>query len=135
MARSVSERRLHWVRSRMRREAQSCVSKNGMKVCALRDTPPTRSSRRTGKVLVWVKPSVDIRRVRAPFFREEGVKKSPFILTQPVKSSSRMYFAFWISSWSGKSVTCSQPLNLTYVNVVSWKFVLFVSCDNSVQQP
>src|SRR5436190_9240327 len=95
-ARSTSKRRVHCVKSRIRRDSHSCEANRETKIGVSRDMhPPRRSSRRTGSALGGHKLSTDIRRDKRVFvFTAISGKKDPVMETQCVKSSSSKYFAF-----------------------------------------
>jgi hypothetical protein len=121
VARSWSRRRVHCVRSRMRSDAHSWEAKRGINVLVSREMhPPSRSSRRTGRVLFGVKLSIDIRRVRRlfPLFAGGGGRNDPVTEIQPVKSSSSKYRAFCTSTVKGASVTNWQPESFNFISTV-----------------
>ena len=133
VARSASRRRVHCVKSRIRRDAHSCEAKQGMNCLVSREThPPRRSSRRTGRVLLGVKLSIEIRRERRLFPLLAGAdgKKDPTTEIQLVKSSSNRYLAFCASVVKGASVTMTQPESFSYISKSLVKGVLVVSYGN-----
>jgi hypothetical protein len=111
----MSKRRVHWVKSRIRRDSHSCEANRETNICVSSDMhPPRRSSRRTGSVLGVLKLSIDIRRDKRVFvFADISGRKDPVMETQCVKSSSSKYFAFCTRTAMGSSVINAQLTNFT----------------------
>jgi hypothetical protein len=119
VARSVSRRRVLCVRSRIRRDDHSWEAKRGIKDRVSREKhPPNRSSRRTGRVLLGVKLSIEIRRVRRlfPLLAGQAGRKNPLTEIQLVKSSSNKYLAFCANNVKGASVTNPQPESFNWIS-------------------